>query len=66
MLREVELRASLTYSPDDFRLTARMISEKSLDAGAFITHRYALDRARDAFSDIAEGMDHVKVILTVE
>jgi L-iditol 2-dehydrogenase len=66
VLREVEIRASLTYSPDDFRLTAEMISEGSLDAGAFITHRYALDRAGDAFSDIAEGMDHVKVILTVE
>ena len=66
VLREVEVRASLTYSPDDFRLTAEMISDRSLDAGAFITHRYGLDRAADAFSDIADGMDHVKVILSVE
>jgi threonine dehydrogenase-like Zn-dependent dehydrogenase len=61
----VELRASLTYSPDDFRLTAQMISDRSLDAEAFITQQYALDNAADAFSDIAGGMDHVKVILTV-
>jgi 2-desacetyl-2-hydroxyethyl bacteriochlorophyllide A dehydrogenase len=65
VLREVEVRASLTYSPDDFRLTAQMISDGTLDAEAFITHRYALDDAAVAFSDIASGLDHVKVILTV-
>jgi L-iditol 2-dehydrogenase len=66
VLREVELRASLTYSPDDFRLTAQMVSDGSLAAGAFITHRYGIEDAAAAFSDIASGMDHVKVILTVE
>jgi 2-desacetyl-2-hydroxyethyl bacteriochlorophyllide A dehydrogenase len=66
VLREVEVRASLTYSPDDFRLTAQMIGDGTLDAEAFITHRYALDAAAEAFSDIAGGMDHVKVILTLD
>jgi (R,R)-butanediol dehydrogenase/meso-butanediol dehydrogenase/diacetyl reductase len=65
VLREVEVRASLTYSPDDFRLTSELIRDGSIDAGAFITHRYALDDAGQAFSDIAQGMDHVKVILTL-
>jgi 2-desacetyl-2-hydroxyethyl bacteriochlorophyllide A dehydrogenase len=66
VLREVEVRGSLTYSPDDFRLTTQMISDGSLDAAAFITHRYPLDDAAAAFSDIAGGMDHVKVILSLD
>lgn len=65
VLREVEIRASLTYSPDDFRLTTQMIRDGTLDAEAFITHRYSIWDAPQAFSDIAAGLDHVKVMLTV-
>jgi L-iditol 2-dehydrogenase len=64
VLREVEIRATLTYSPDDFRLTTEMIRDGHLDAHSFITHRYSIWDAPAAFSDIAGGMDHVKVMLT--
>ncbi len=65
VLREVEVRASLTYSPDDFRLTTEMIRRGVLDAQAFITQRYSIWDAGAAFADIAGGMSHVKVMLTV-
>jgi threonine dehydrogenase-like Zn-dependent dehydrogenase len=65
VLREVELRATLTYSPDDFRLTTAMIRDGQLDAQAFITQRYPMWDADSAFEDIAGGMNHVKVMLTV-
>ncbi len=65
VLREVEVRASLTYAPDDFRLTTEMIVNGTLDAASFITHRYPLEDADRAFADIAAGMDHVKVVLTI-
>ena len=65
VLREVELRATLTYSPDDFALTTAMIRDGLLDAEAFITQRYPMWNADTAFGDIAGGMNHVKVMLTV-
>ena len=66
VLRETEIRATLTYSPDDFRLTTELIRDEVLDARAFITQRYGMWDAGRAFSDIAGGMDHVKVILTLD
>lgn len=65
VLREVEIRASLTYTPDDFRLTTEMIRDGLLDTQSFITQRYSIWDAKTAFSDIAGGMNHVKVMLTV-
>ncbi|MBA2514819.1 MAG: alcohol dehydrogenase catalytic domain-containing protein [Solirubrobacterales bacterium] len=64
VLREVEVRPSLTYSADDFRLTTELIRTGRLAAQEFITQRYSIWDAGQAFSDIAGGMDHVKVMLT--
>jgi 2-desacetyl-2-hydroxyethyl bacteriochlorophyllide A dehydrogenase len=65
VLREIEVRASLTYAADDFRLATELIVNGTLDAASFITHRYPLEAAPTAFGDIAGGMDHVKVVLSI-
>jgi L-iditol 2-dehydrogenase len=66
VLKEVEMRASLTYSPDDFRLTTELIRDGHLAAERFITRRYSMWNAPQAFDDIAAGLDHVKVMLIAD
>jgi L-iditol 2-dehydrogenase len=65
VLREIEVRASLTYTSVDFQIATDLINEAVLDVRPFITHRYSLDGAGEAFRAIEDGLDHVKVVLQV-
>jgi threonine dehydrogenase-like Zn-dependent dehydrogenase len=42
-----------------------LVNEGILDVAAFITHRYDVDDAADAFRAMDDGMDYVKVVLRI-
>lgn len=62
--REIQVRGSLTYTQKDFRDATALINSKTLDVTPLITDRVGIEEAPRIFHDIvAEGLDHVKVML---
>lgn len=63
VLREVDVRSSLTYSSDDFTKALHLLGAGVVTAERFATQRYPFEQAPEAFAAIASGLDHVKVLL---
>jgi L-iditol 2-dehydrogenase len=66
VLREVEVRASLTYTPKDFREATRLINSRGIDLRPFITRRVPLDQAASIFREMDDGLDYIKVMFDLD
>jgi threonine dehydrogenase-like Zn-dependent dehydrogenase len=66
VLREVQIRSSLTYTATDFREATRLVNSRAVDLRPFITRRVSLEDAPAAFGDMDDGLDYVKVMIDVE
>jgi (R,R)-butanediol dehydrogenase / meso-butanediol dehydrogenase / diacetyl reductase len=65
VLREVELRGSLTYRRTDFARAIELLAQGRVSADELITGTAALDEAEAIFrSLVAPGNTHVKVLLS--
>jgi 2-desacetyl-2-hydroxyethyl bacteriochlorophyllide A dehydrogenase len=60
--REAEIRASFTYTPDDFRGVIALLDSGSLELGRFVTRTASLDEAAELFMRMDDGMDYIKVL----
>jgi 2-desacetyl-2-hydroxyethyl bacteriochlorophyllide A dehydrogenase len=62
---QVRIQGSATYTRDDYAEAIAMIAAGLVDPGDFITARYPLANARDAFAAAATG-EHVKVVVAAD
>ncbi|HEX7252028.1 MAG TPA: zinc-binding dehydrogenase, partial [Thermoanaerobaculia bacterium] len=62
--REVSLVPSYSCGPDDTRRALQLISSGRVPVADLITHRFSIERARDAFARAREPEGSLKVILT--
>ncbi len=64
--RELEVLGSLSYVMEDFVAASRFVADGSVDAGALITRRVALDRTLDdgILALMARPDDHLKIVVT--
>jgi threonine dehydrogenase-like Zn-dependent dehydrogenase len=61
--REAEVRASFTYTPDDFRGVLELLASRTLALDRFVTRTGKLEDAADLFAGMDRNMDYVKVML---
>jgi 2-desacetyl-2-hydroxyethyl bacteriochlorophyllide A dehydrogenase len=62
--REIQVRGSLAYTQADFRAAAALINRKAVDVRPLITAHVRMEEAPRIFQAIvAEGLDHVKVMI---
>jgi L-iditol 2-dehydrogenase len=61
---EVRLIPSYSCGPDDTRAALDLLASGLVDLAAFITHRFPLDRAGEAYDLVAAGGDSAKVLVT--
>jgi 2-desacetyl-2-hydroxyethyl bacteriochlorophyllide A dehydrogenase len=66
VLREVQVRSSLTYTAADFRESTRLVNTRGVDLRPFITRRVGLEEAPAAFREMDAGLDYVKVMIDLE
>ncbi|MHA1569344.1 MAG: zinc-binding dehydrogenase [Alphaproteobacteria bacterium] len=61
---EIRLLPSYSCGPDDTREALGLLSTGLVDLDAFITHRFPLDRAAEAYNLVAAAGDSAKVLVT--
>jgi L-iditol 2-dehydrogenase len=61
--REIDLVSSYSCGPEDTREAMRLIAEGEIPWRQFITHRYPIAEAPDAFRKVKEARDALKVIV---
>jgi threonine dehydrogenase-like Zn-dependent dehydrogenase len=66
VLREAQVRASLTYTATDFREATRLVNSRGVDLRSFVTRRVGLEQVPDAFREMDGGLDYVKVMIDLE
>jgi 2-desacetyl-2-hydroxyethyl bacteriochlorophyllide A dehydrogenase len=66
VLREVQVRASLTYTATDFREATRLVNGRGVDLRPFVTRRIGLEQVPEAFREMDGGLDYVKVMIELE
>jgi L-iditol 2-dehydrogenase len=62
--REVALVPSYSCGPDDMRIALELLATRRVEVADFVTHRFPLERAREAFARAREPEGSLKVILT--
>jgi threonine dehydrogenase-like Zn-dependent dehydrogenase len=63
IIKEVDVRFSVGYSPGEFRDTLHMIAEGKVDAGSFITGTVGLSGVDAAFDALAHPDEHAKILI---
>lgn len=63
--KELQLRGARVYESEDFARAIELAAGGSLALDNLITHRYPLDAIADALDGIHQGMDAMKVLLTM-
>ena len=66
VLREIQVRSSLTYTATDFREATRLVNTRTVDLRSFVTRRVSLEQAPAAFREMDGGLDYVKVLIDLE
>jgi threonine dehydrogenase-like Zn-dependent dehydrogenase len=64
--REVDVRASLTYTPKDFREATRLVNTRMLDLRPYVTRRVGLEQAVTTFREMDSGLDYIKVMFDLD
>ncbi|HEX7886298.1 MAG TPA: alcohol dehydrogenase, partial [Phenylobacterium sp.] len=62
--KEIELTFVFYYTPAEFALTLRQISEGIIDVSQLVTGKVGLEGVADAFVALADPEAHVKVLVT--
>lgn len=63
ILKELDVRFSLYYSPEEFARTLNHLASGELDASALITGRVGLDGVADAFDRLATSPTDAKILI---
>lgn len=63
IMKHLDIRFVLGYSPDEFAETLRHIAEGQIDVAPFITGHVGLDGVAGAFSDLASPDVHAKILI---
>lgn len=66
VMKEVAVLSTLTYSSEDFRIALGLVARNVVSAERFVTHTYHYTEADKAFADIANGLEHMKVLLSFD
>jgi 2-desacetyl-2-hydroxyethyl bacteriochlorophyllide A dehydrogenase len=61
--REAEIRASFTYTAEDFRGVLDLVEAGALELERFVTRTGVLEEAPGLFARMDDGMDYMKVLL---
>lgn len=62
--REVEIVPSYSAGPDDMCEALALLAERRIEVADLVTHRFPIERAREAFARAAEPEGSLKVLLT--
>jgi L-iditol 2-dehydrogenase len=62
--REVEIVPSYSAGPDDMREALALLADRRIEVADLVTHRFPIERAREAFARAAEPEGSLKVLLT--
>jgi threonine dehydrogenase-like Zn-dependent dehydrogenase len=63
IIKEIELRFVLGYTPDEFAGTLRAIAEGEIDPAPLVTGKVGVDGVADAFEALAEPERHAKILV---
>lgn len=61
--KEIELTFVFGYTPEEFALTLRQLSEGMIDVSSLVTGRVGLDGVADAFVALGDPEAHVKILV---
>jgi len=64
--REIEIVPSYSAGPDDMREALALLAARRLDVADFVTHRFPILRAREAFARASDPEGSLKVLLTFD
>jgi threonine dehydrogenase-like Zn-dependent dehydrogenase len=64
--REIEIVPSYSAGPDDMREALALIAARRVEVADLVTHRFPIDRAREAFARAADPEGSLKVLLTFD
>jgi L-iditol 2-dehydrogenase len=62
--REIEIVPSYSAGPDDMREALALLADRRVEVADLVTHRFPIERAREAFARAAEPEGSLKVLLT--
>jgi 2-desacetyl-2-hydroxyethyl bacteriochlorophyllide A dehydrogenase len=62
--KELSVRFSFAYRPDEFAKALRWIVDGTIDVGPFVTAVRTLDEAAEAFASLRQPDEHCKILLT--
>jgi threonine dehydrogenase-like Zn-dependent dehydrogenase len=63
IMKQLDIRFVLGYSPEEFAETLRHIAEGQIDVAPFITAQVGLDGVAQAFEDLASPDVHAKILV---
>jgi len=62
--KEIQFIPSYSCGPDDTQQALELLSAGLIDLDLFISHRFPLERAAEAYNLVADGRDSAKVLVT--
>jgi threonine dehydrogenase-like Zn-dependent dehydrogenase len=62
--KELSLRFSFYYSPEEYAATLAALADGRIDAAPLVTGRVGLDGVPDAFRELATPERHAKILIT--
>ncbi|MFF1594977.1 hypothetical protein ACFVY0_44050 [Streptomyces sp. NPDC058286] len=63
IVKELDIRFSLYYSPQEFGQTLAMLASGEIDAAALVTGRTGLDGVADAFERLSDSPSDAKIVI---
>ena len=63
VVKELDLRFSFGYTPEEFGQTLHALAEGRIEAGPLITGRSGLDGVAEAFQELAQPNRHAKILV---
>jgi len=64
--REIDMMGARVYTAEDFDRAIELIATGAIDAGAFITEEFPIDKIGDAFENLATNTASMKSLIVVE
>lgn len=61
--KEIELTFVFGYTPEEFGMTLRQLSEGIIDVSGLVTGKVGLDNVAQAFKDLGDPEAHVKILV---
>ena len=63
LTKQINLQFAVGYSPQEFAQTLKHLAEGKIDGSSWITGRVGLDGAPQAFTDLKDPEQHVKILI---